>query len=304
MRSSRPWHSVVRSTARSPARRKYWRTAFWLSCVIGVTTACASAATPNALQAVAPSMGVSASTPAGYSGDPGPGWTLTWSDDFSAASSLQDWTFDNGGGGWGNDELQTDDPSNVSLAPGGGLIISASQDGRGQECWYGPCRYSAARMDTQGTFEQEYGLIEARIKLPTGRGLWPAFWMEGSDIDQAHWPAAGEIDVIEINNKTPGLVSGFVHGTEENYGAYYNEPDSLSAGYHVFGVDWTSQGISWLVDGHEYGRMNAYPGWPFSQPFFLILDLAVGGNWPGSPDVSTKFPAQMDVSWIRIYKQN
>ena len=242
-------------------------------------------------------------TPAAYSGDPGPGWTLSWTDEFTGSSSLHDWSFDNGGNGWGNKELQVYDPRNVSLSPGGGLVITAAKDGYGEDCWYGTCEYSGARLQTKGVFAQQYGLFEARIKLPSGHGLWPAFWMEGADIDQVNWPAAGEIDVIEVNNQHPDLVEAFAHGPEEGYGAYDTLTHPLSAGYHVYGVEWTSTGITWLVDGHAYGHLNAYSGWPFDQPFFLILDLAVGGVWPGSPTASTTFPAEMDVSWIRVYKK-
>lgn len=208
----------------------------------------------------------------------------------------------NGGNGWGDQQLQVNDPSNVSLGPSG-IIITASQDGYGDSCWYGPCRYSGASLETKGLFAQEYGLFEARIKLPTGRGLWPAFWMVGADVDEVHGRKAGEIDIVEINNKKSGLVEGFAHTGANNYGAYFQMPNSLSAGYHVYGIDWTAQGITWLVDGHAFGYLKAYAGWPFNQPFFLVLDLAVGGIWPGSPDASTKFPAEMKVSWIRAYKQ-
>lgn len=280
--------------------RSRWRIAALVTCGLTLVTSCS----PGSLAAVASkasprSVRISASAD---SGDPGPGWKLTWSDDFRGPGALRDWTFANGGDGWGNKELQVNDSSNATLAAGSGLVITARHDGLGQQCWYGACDYSAARLDTKGTFAQKYGLFEARIKLPTGHGLWPAFWMEGADIDQVQWPASGEIDVIEVNNKKPDLVEAYLHASEENYGAYYHLPDSLSAGYHVYAIDWTSSGISWLVDGHTYGHVGAYSGWPFSQRFFIILDLAVGGTWPGSPDASTKFPAQMDVSWVRVYR--
>jgi beta-glucanase (GH16 family) len=238
-----------------------------------------------------------------YSGNPGPGWTLTWSDDFTGPSGLRNWTFRTGGNGWEHNQLQTYDASNVSLAPGGGLVITATHNGHGEQCWYGACTYSGGRLETKGSFEQKYGLFEARIKLPSGRGLWPSFWMEGADIDQVNQPAAGEIDIIEVNSAKPDLVEAFAHAPEENYGAYFQLPEALSAGYHVYGIDWTAEGITWLVDGHAYGHLNNYAGSPFNQPFFLILDLAVGGTWPGSPTASTKFPAYMDVSWVRVYQQ-
>jgi beta-glucanase (GH16 family) len=286
--------------SKPPARRRsHWRIAVLVTCGLTLVTSCG----PGSLAAVASKAAprpvrISAS---GYSGDPGKGWELTWSDDFRGTGALRDWNFDDGGDGWGNRELEVNDPSNVTLAPGG-LVITAKRDGLGKQCWYGPCVYSAARLDTQGMFEQEYGLFEARIKLPAGHGLWPAFWMEGGDIDRTGWPAAGEIDVIEVNNKKPDLVESYLHAPEENYGAYYQLPQALSAGYHVYAIDWTSSGISWLVDGHTFGHVSAYSGWPFSQPFFIILDVAVGGTWPGPPNSKTKFPARMDISWIRVYR--
>ncbi len=270
----------------------------------GSATSPGSAGSPGSAAAPAPTRpGGGSPSAAAYSGDPGAGWQLAWSDDFTGQSSLHDWTFVNGGNGWGNKELQVYDPRNVSLMPGGGLDITAARTGYGQQCWYGSCTYSGARLETKGAFAQKYGMIEARVKLPSGRGLWPAFWMEGANIDQAGWPGAGEIDVIEVNNKKPDLVEAFAHATDENYGAYFQLPNSLSAGYHVYAIDWTPSKITWLVDGHAYGHLNAYSGWPFGQPFFLILDLAVGGTWPGSPTAATTFPAHMDISWIRVYQQ-
>jgi beta-glucanase (GH16 family) len=274
-----------------------------VACGVTLVAACSPTSSgPPVAKASVPSWSARASA-GGYSGDPGAGWALTWSDDFTGSDALRGWTSLSGGNGWGNKELQVYDSRNVSPAPGGGLDITAERNGYGQQCWYGACAYSGARLQTKGSYEQKYGLIEARIKLPSGHGLWPAFWMEGADIDQVNWPAAGEIDIIEVNNQHPDLVEAFAHATNEDFGAYYQMPQPLSAGYHVYGVDWTAKGITWLVDGHAYKHLNAYPGWPFDQPFFLILDLAVGGTWPGSPTASTTFPAHMDVSWIRVYQQ-
>lgn len=161
----------------------------------------------------------------------------------------------------------------------------------------------AGRLETQGLFQQEYGLFAARIKLPTGHGLWPAFWIEGADAAGQPWPDGGEIDVIEVNNQKPGLVEAFAHSPKRNYGAHLQLSSSLGAGYHTYEIEWTPKQITWLLDGRTYGHTSTYAGSPFARPFFLILNLAVGGTWPGSPDASTKFPAQMDVSWVRVYQQ-
>ena len=231
---------------------------------------------------------------------PGSNWVMDWTSDFREPNSLRDWTLMSGGDGWGNKELQGYSPKSVALVPGQGLVITASRDGNGQQCWYGPCTYSSGRLQTNGRFQQEYGVFSALIKLPTGRGLWPAFWMDRSDLSQ---PGTGEMDVIEVNNTKPDLVEAFVHSPGINKGFYLSMDNSLSAGYHVYSVEWTPTKITWLVDGHEFGHIANSAGSAFHQPFFLILDLAVGGNWPGSPTTETQFPAQMDVEWIRVYKQ-
>lgn len=289
--------------SRPPGRRARWWAAAAATCGVGLISACGPiSGGPTALTASEPASG--SPSPTVYSGNPGSGWTLTWSDDFRESHALRDWTSLTGGNGWGNKELQVYDPRNASLARGGGLVITAARNGYGQQCWYGTCTYSGARLQTKGAFQQKYGLFEARVKLPSGHGLWPAFWMEGANIDQVGWPAAGEIDVIEVNNRKPDLVEAFAHAPDENYGAYFHLSKPLSAGYHIYGVDWTPKGITWLVDGHAYGHLNAYSGWPFSQPFYLVLDLAVGGTWPGSPTASTKFPAHLKISWIRVYRKN
>lgn len=293
-------HLAVGTRSRHVVRRT------WAAALIFVSGACAAACgshSPSSQSAPSgPSMERSGPS-SEYSGNPGPGWTLTWSDDFTSRKDLDSWNVVEGGN-WGNKELQFYNPSNISLAHGGGLVITATDTGQGEQCWYGPCAYTSARLDTEGKFAQEYGIFEARIKLPAGAGLWPAFWMEGSDVNRVSLPAAGEIDVIEINNKAADTTAeAFLHAPAESYGAYSQLPNPISAGYHVYAISWSPSGISFLVDGHAYGHVNASRNWPFDQPFFMILDLAVGGTWPGSPNASTKFPAHMDVSWIRVYKQ-
>jgi beta-glucanase (GH16 family) len=228
---------------------------------------------------------------------------MTWNSDFSQPNSLRDWTEMSGGDGWGNKQLQDYSPKNVALVPGEGLFITASRDGNGQQCWYGPCNYSSGRLQTTGLFQQEYGIFSALIKLPTGRGLWPSFWMEGSDSADLSRSNHGEIDVIEVNNQKPDLVEAFVHAPGVNKGFYLPLKTSLSEGYHVYSIEWTPKEITWLIDGHPFGHIANAAGSPFHQPFFLILNLAVGGTWPGSPTTTTKFPAQMDVAWVRAYEQ-
>ena len=242
-----------------------------------------------------------ASTPApDPTWSPGAQWTMTWDDDFRQAGSLSKWNVITGG--WGDQQLEGYSPRNVALVPGQGLVITASKGGQGQQCSYGTCSYSSGRIQTNGLFQQQYGLFTARIKLPAGRGLWPAFWMEGADATDVTWPNGGEIDVIEVNNQKPGLVEAFAHAPDVNKGLYLPLGSPLSAGYHVYAIEWTPTQITWLVDGRVFGHVQVSAGSPFHQPFFLILNLAVGGKWPGPPTAATKFPAQMDVTWVRVYQ--
>ena len=277
---------IYRRTARYRKRR--WILAAFLACVVTSLSSCSSASTHPLLthpsQESAPTW------------NPGSDWKLTWSDDFTGTDSLRDWNLITGGGGWGHKELQGYSAENVTVGPSGGLIITASKDGHGSQCWYGVCKYSSGRLDTKGLFQQAYGVFAARIKLPAGRGLWPAFWMEGTN------PLPyGEVDIIESNNQKPDLVSAFAHSSNISHGAYLQLPSALSAGYHVYAMEWTRNSLSWLIDGRTYGRMPIPTAAPFDRPFYLILDLAVGGVWPGPPDAATAFPARMYVSWIHVY---
>lgn len=227
-----------------------------------------------------------------------PGWKLTWQDNFHGTGFPSGWISDDGGNGFGDRQLEWNTAANARSSPGGGLVLTATKGGAGRECWYGPCTYTGAKIET--TFSQAYGLFEARIKLPAGHGLWPAFWMIPAASSQS---AAGEIDVVEVNGTQPYLVSGYVHNQNvRNYRAASVLDTPTASQYHTYGVEWTPRGITWLLDGQSYGHINAYPGWPFDQPFKMLLTLAVGGTWPGAPSAATVFPAHMLVSWIRVYQ--
>jgi beta-glucanase (GH16 family) len=232
-----------------------------------------------------------------------PHWQLTLDDEFNGHGFPTGWTPILGGGsdGWSHNELQWNDMSNARLDGAGQLVITASHGSDGQVCWYGPCQYTAARIQTEGRFSQTYGIFEARIKLPPGHGLWPAFWLEGANINKVGWPRCGEADVIEFSDHRPSLVSGFAHGPQYSHDAHYSFDEPLTAGYHTYGIDWTPNGITWTFDGRAYSHMDSYPGWPFNHPFFLILDLAVGGAFAGSPE-PTSFPAHLLVDWVRVYR--
>lgn len=244
--------------------------------------------------------------------------SLVWSDEFDgsagSAPSTGKWRHDVGGGGWGNNELQyyTDGTANSALDGNGNLVITARKENPGgSSCWYGACQYTSARLLTSGTFTQKYGRFEARIKIPRGQGIWPAFWALGNDIGTVGWPNNGEIDVMENVGKEPGTVHGSLHGPGYSGGNPLTGTYALSSGaafaddFHTFAVDWAPDSISWYVDGVRYSRHTPADAggnrWVFDHPFFLILNVAVGGNWPGSPDASSTFPQQMMVDYVRVY---
>lgn len=241
----------------------------------------------------------------------------TWSDEFNgAAGSAPDaskWTLETGGSGNGNNELQyyTNSTQNASLDGNGNLVITARKSsGSGLQCWYGACQYTSARLNTARTFTQAYGRYEARIKIPRGQGIWPAFWMLGDDLGSAGWPNSGEIDIMENVGYEPNTVHGTIHGPGYSGGAGIGASYSLPGGrafaddFHTFAVDWSPNAVVWSVDGQTYQTRTPADvngnKWVFDHPFFIILNLAVGGNWPGSPDGSTAFPQTMTVDYVRV----
>ncbi|MBS1877496.1 MAG: endo-1,4-beta-xylanase [Acidobacteria bacterium] len=243
--------------------------------------------------------------------DLSPGWKLIWSDEFNgAAGSPPDgskWAFDLGGGGWGNQELETytNNAANIFQDGAGNLTVRAVRGPDGQ--------YTSARMKTQGKFEFQYGKAEARIRIPSGQGLWPAFWMLGADIATANWPACGEIDIMENIGREPATVHATVHGPGYSGGGGIGGPANLAAGrfaddYHVYGVEWSAKTVAFYLDGAKYfevtpAKLPTGAKWVYDHPFFLLLNVAVGGQWPGNPDATTVFPQQMLVDWVRVYQQ-
>lgn len=221
-------------------------------------------------------------------------WVLTWSRGFNGpARHPSGWMYPEGGSGWNHKQLQYFTASNAYIDGYGHLILTARKGGgSGYTCWYGPCEYTSVRMQTQGIFGQRYGKFEARIKIPFGRGIWPAFWIKGGQ---------SEIDIIETNSKKPYQVHSGAHAPGMNHTGTLRLSEPVSSNYHVFGVIWNPKGITWTIDGRVYSHLAAYSGWTFNRPFFLILEVAVGGPWPGSPNATTRFPARMSVDWIRVY---
>ena len=249
-------------------------------------------------------------------------WTLAWGDEFDGpAGSPVDgtkWVLEvgNGSNGWGNHERQyyTNTTKNASMDGAGNLVITAYRESPGRKfrCWYGECQYTSARLKTQGRFEQAYGRFEARLKVPYGQGIWPAFWMLGNNIQSAGWPACGEIDIMEHIGREPSNVYGTIHGPGYSGAAGIGAPYTLHAGrftddFHVFAVEWEPGRIRWYVDGQLYqtrtpADLPAGSAWVFDHPFFMLLNVAVGGYWPGDPDATTVFPQKMYVDYVRVYR--
>jgi hypothetical protein len=246
-----------------------------------------------------------------------PVWRLIWSDEFegpdNSAVDPARWVMDTGGWGWGNDELETYTPRLENAHIEGGMLVITAQN----ETYTGTDgikrEYTSARLKTQGRFEQKHGRFEARIKLPYGQGIWPAFWLLGNDIDSVGWPTCGEIDIMENIGKEPSTIHGTMHGPG------YSGGNGLTAGFslpgrqrfaddfHVFVVEWDPDAIRWKLDGTTYqtrkpADLPSGTRWVFDHPFFILLNVAVGGNWPGSPDRTTVFPQRMLVDYVRVYE--
>ena len=246
-----------------------------------------------------------------------PRWTMVWSDEFNGPDGSppdsSKWVLATGGDGWGNQELEyyTARPQNA-YQEGGNLVIKAIE-----EKYTGADKvardYTSARLKTQGKFSQAYGRFEARIKIPRGQGLWPAFWMLGADIDKVQWPRCGEIDIMENIGKEPYLVHGTIHGPgysgDKGIGKLYALSGEVKYAddFHIYAVEWAPKKISFYVDDHLYESRTPVDlpkgaKWVYDHPFFLLLNVAVGGGWPGNPDATSAFPQTMLVDYVRVYK--
>lgn len=233
------------------------------------------------------------------------GWNLAWSDEFNETNiNTSNWKFETGGDGWGNNELEyyTNRPENARIE-NGNLVVEARKEN------YNGMNYTSARLKSQGLKNWTYGKVEARMKLPAGQGVWPAFWMLGENISQVSWPKCGEIDIMEhINNES--AIHGTIHwdstgnNTHAQYGAA--SPNIDVTQYHVYSIEWDASSIKWFVDGTQYLEANIANNIngtdEFHKPFFILFNLAIGGNWPGNPDGSTPFPAKMYVDYVRVYQ--
>jgi beta-glucanase (GH16 family) len=254
-----------------------------------------------------------AASPSKAKGD----WILTWSDEFNgptgSSPDATKWMVESGGHGWGNRELQYYTPrrENVRLE-NGNLVVDALQEAfTGAE---GVKRdYTSGRLKTQGRFSQRYGRFEARIQIPYGQGVWPAFWLLGDDFPTVGWPRCGEIDIMENIGSERSTVHGTLHGPgyfggEAVTSAYTLQQGRFSDSFHVFAAEWEPQVIRFYADDVLYATRTPtdLPKgglWVFDHPFFVVLDFAVGGNFPGNPDKSTVFPQRMLVDYVRVYSR-
>ncbi len=244
---------------------------------------------------------------------------LVWADEFDSNGTPDPtkWNLVTGDGteqgipGWGNNELQTytDRPENVTVQNGILIITAKKERFEGKS-------YTSARIHTKGLYEQKYGRFEARIKVPTGKGIWPAFWLLGDDDgEKLVWPQVGEIDIMEYLGDKPTTMFGTVHGPGYSGGTSISKEYNLANnrfdnGFHIFGIEWSPNRINFYVDGDLYQSLtqehiseetNGKGEWVFNRPFYIILNIAVGGNLPGSPNEDTSFPQRMLVDYVRVY---
>jgi len=250
-------------------------------------------------------------------------WTLAWSDEFDgAAGSRVDatkWGHDLGDGcssgncGWGNNEKEyyTDATDNVSLDGQGNLQIVARK-ASGLTCYYGACRYTSGKITTRGKMSAAPGRVEARIKLPSGQGLWPAFWMLGSGFPGVPWPACGELDIMENKGSAPTATSSAIHGPGYSGNTPFARLNTFSSGvtsdFHTYGVEWNAESVRFSVDGATHytvarEQLQQFGSSILGQGYFVILNLAVGGNFDGDPQSDAILPATMLVDWVRVYSK-
>ena len=237
--------------------------------------------------------------------------TLVWSDEFDGdAGTAPDpdfWTYDIGTGenGWGNAELQyyTDRTENAALDGQGNLVITARRES------FGGQPFTSARITTEDRFEQTYGRFEVRLKTPVGPGIWPAVWLLGNNCEEVIWPQCGEIDILELRGQRPNEIAGSLHGPGYSAGAAITSNYVLPDGrfddqFRVFAIEWGEDYVEWYVDDFLYQRVTAdeVPGeWVYDHPFYLIMNIAVGGNYVGFPTSQTPFPQAMIIDYVRVY---
>lgn len=273
---------------------------------------------PPALAVAAAVFAATGVWAAEHGGTAPPGWALVWADEFDQPDGSQPdprrWGFEVGGEGWGNRELQTytDRPENARILHGCLVVEARREAWRGAD---GVLRdFTSARLTTRGRFAFRYGRVEARLLLPAGRGIWPAFWMLGTPEEGRRWPATGEIDVVEAIGSDTTVVHGSAHGPRGSGLFSFTAPYRLGPGqsfadnFHTFAVEWEPGALRFFVDGTLYQTRTPADlpeggRWAFDHPFYLLVNVAVGGTWPGPPDGTTAFPQRLWVDHIRVYRR-
>ena len=243
------------------------------------------------------------------------GWALVWNDEFDGpALNLEKWSFEIGGHGWGNNELQyySDDDSTAFIQDGK-LVIRADLVPQGTGSSDNLRYFSSARLRTSGKGDWRYGRIEVKAKLALGQGIWPAIWMLPTDWMYGGWPESGEIDIMEHVGYDPGRVHGSIHTGSYNHKINTQRGgskllDKISSKFYVYAIEWYEDRIDFLIDDSKYFSFqndgkNDFNTWPFNQRFHLLINIAVGGDWPGSPDETTQFPTEMEVEYVRVYEK-
>ncbi len=278
--------------------------------LVGATLACAAGAPVITVPAPPPPPPIT--------------WTLVWSDEFSgaagAAIDTTKWRYDRGDGcpgncGWGNNEKEyyTSDAANIAQNGVGQLAITARVATDSLSCYYGKCRYKSAKITTRDKMFADQGRIEARIKLASGQGLWPAFWMLGKNIGAVGWPTCGELDIMENHGSDVTSMSSAVHGPGYSGNTPLVHANHFASGgvtdFHLYAVEWDSVSIRFFVDDVRHflvprGSVQQYGKWVFDQQFFVILNLAVGGNFDHDPQSDAIFPGTMLVDYVRVYRQH
>lgn len=244
---------------------------------------------------------------AGANGVEKEGYELIWQDEFDGvAIDPANWTFDLGAGGWGNGESQyyTDRSENAAVL-GGMLVISALQEK------YDGSYFTSARLKTEGLRAFRYGWIEARVKVPEGKGMWPAVWLLGTDFNRIGWPECGEIDIMEYIGKEPDLIMGTAHGPGYSgplgFSRWNRREFNIADEFHTYAIDWTADRIDWYFDGEHYYTFQKEDigerEWVFNRPFFILLNLAIGGQLPGPVGLDVTFPKQYFIDYVRVYRK-
>jgi beta-glucanase (GH16 family) len=248
-------------------------------------------------------------------------WTPVWADEFSAPAGAgvdtTYWRYDTADGctqnncGWGNNEKQyyRASPDNIAHTGDGYLTIVARVASDSLSCYYGRCRYTSAKITTRDKVSVQPGRVEARIKLAEGQGLWPAFWLLGTNIGTVGWPTSGELDILENKGSQPNATSSAVHGPGYSGNTPFAHVQPATAtDFHVYAVEWDSSAIRFFVDDRVHytvtrAAVQQHGAWVFDQPFYLILNQAVGGHFDGDPKSDAIFPASMMIDYVRVYKR-